>query len=169
MTKNSKTVLISVGVILFVFLLVIFMSKKPDSIKKIEQKIDEANNTDQNSTVQAIKTAENKNIGNEQEKLSSIPTKLKLILSKKMIEVEKSDKVNFRIELFDQYGKNMPIDNKDAIEIYVNNNKINGDNFSTDKAGQYSVYAKYGNLYSTQMGFVAKKHIYLKIRYWRRK
>lgn len=53
-------------------------------------------------------------------------------------------------------------DNNDVTsqsEIYVNGNKINGNNFTTTTAGNYNVYAKKGELVSNEINIFAEEYI----------
>jgi len=115
--------------------------------------------------IEEMKPEEIKSEKNIEEKIEKLyPASLKVIVNKKVIEADNVDKVKFSVEVYDQKGNKIDIENKEELEIYVNNDKISEKTFTTNEKGEYSVFVKYKNLYSPQVGFIAQKTNYLKIK-----
>ncbi len=166
MKKQTKILVYLAILLLILIALIITFSSKEADVKlekekeiKIEEKIDSATESgiDLDFEGEGQSNKDITEMSKDDKKAASIPTELQILLSKKMIKAENGDTVYFSTKILDQYDNEMMIEDKERIEIYVNNNKITGESFSTDKPGQYSVFAKYGNLYSGQSGFVVKR------------
>ena len=71
-----------------------------------------------------------------------------LTASKTSISADDKDMITFTVKQSDK-------DITSETEIYVNNNKINGNTFTTSVAGTYKVYAKKGELKSNEISITA--------------
>ena len=71
-----------------------------------------------------------------------------LTASKTSISADDKDMITFTVKQSDK-------DITNETEIYVNNNKINGNTFTTSVAGTYKVYAKKGELKSNEISITA--------------
>lgn len=141
----------------------IFQSNKKETIEITPEKMEfENEEKTENEKIISIeekteKKVEEKKVEEKIKEEKMYPASLKINMNKKVIESDNIEKVNFTVEVYDQKGNKIAISDKDEVEIYVNNQKISNNVFSTSEKGEYSVYAKYKNLYSPQAGIIAQK------------
>lgn len=74
--------------------------------------------------------------------------KIELSASKNVIYADGEDALEFETKVYNKYGEE--ISNKD-VEIYVNGQKYTKKKFKSDKAGEYTVKAKYKEVESNQV------------------
>ncbi|MGM0509471.1 MAG: OmpA family protein, partial [Fusobacteriota bacterium] len=70
--------------------------------------------------------------------------RIELEINKKKIKANGKDKITFQTKAIDEYGNEADVD----VDIFVNDNKIKGDTFTSNEPGKHEVYAKYKNIKS---------------------
>lgn len=132
------------------------LKSKQELFQIDEKNIESIEIVEQDTTLKNNEIIENNDeISKKSIEVPLYPATVKVSLNKKSIESNNKDRVNFTVEVFDQYDEKMHNVSINDIELYINNKKITGDSFKTSEKGEYSVYAKYKSIYSNQVGFIA--------------